>query len=111
MNDLHLENNIAPVSDDFKEATLRIVRDMRTDEHGPPLESRKRDEHQTSYSDASGDALGWHSNYGDPKPLEELVASWEWLFGYEAALVMIYSLWRCGPPIIMEDQTLDMWNN
>ena len=46
-NNLHLENNTAPVSEGFKAATLRIVHEKKTDEHGPPLASREKDEHLT----------------------------------------------------------------
>ena len=53
--------------------------------------------------------MGWHIGYGDWKSFEELVASWQWLFGYEAALVCIYLIWICGPPVVMNDETLDFW--
>ena len=38
------------------------------------------------------------------------MASWHWLFGREGALVCILAIWTSGPPVIMHQETLDLWN-
>lgn len=80
-----------------------------TAEPGPPLFSQAPTNHQDSYAFASGDCVGKHAQYGDPKDFRELVGSWRWFFGFEAVLILMHLLRVAGPPMIMEKQTLSLW--
>ena len=109
MSKLLAQGNIAAASEEYLERRRRILASGETVRNRPPLNSSKRDKHKDAYAAASGNALGPHSSHGDWKPLEELVASWHLIFGREGALLCIWAIWTCGPPVILNDETLALW--
>ena len=104
------QGNIAQSSVQHLDKLRVILKEGLFTPHGPPLGSLKDDPHKEAYTLASGNALGPHKKYGDWKPLEELVASWKHIFGDEGELLCILAIWISGPPIIMHDEMLDLYN-
>ena len=109
VQELEKEGKMISMSAAHKKYLRKAVDDGNTAEHGPGLCSDPPSVHQDSYAKASGDFLGPHDTHGDPKEIRELIGSWYWLFGLEAMLILIHVIRISGPPIIMEKQTLELW--